>query len=201
MTLVGRIAVGFAALCIFTFDAGTANANDYREKGKTVEIVGSKVIVTPTRDWNRLDYEPGKYAETWTLDGDQLNDVTFYCGVEPGRPLVKERDKKRQPLPKLSANALLIEIPELLENTHRASKQSGRFALTSSKPGRFLARDGVEFTYEYTDQDELVRKGEARAVLIGKRLCMVAFEAPRLHFFDKSLADFRALADSARLRR
>jgi hypothetical protein len=157
------------------------------------------MIVMPPRDWNRLDARPGKYAETWTLDGEQLNDVTFYGGVEAGKPLVKERDKKRAPLPKFTASTLLVEIPELLEGTYRAYKQIGNFKLTGSTRGTFLGREGVQFTFEYIDQDELPRKGEARAVIIGKRLYMVTFDAPRLHYFDKTLPDFRALADAARI--
>lgn len=178
--------------------AGTVQANAYREAGKAVAVADSGVTVTPTRDWNRLDAKPGKRTEVWTLDGDQLNDVTFFGGIEPGAPLLKERNKKRAPLPKFTATTLLVELPELLEGTYRAYKQIGGFSLTGSQPGRFLGRDGVHFTYEYTDKDELPRKGEARAVLIDKKLYMVTFDAPRLHFFDRTLADFRSLADSAK---
>jgi hypothetical protein len=187
-----------AALC-FAYANAAAVAHDYREKGKAVEIAGSNLMVTPPRDWNRLDGRPGKFAEMWTLDGQQLNEVTFYAGVEPGAPLVKEQDKKEFPLPKFGQTTLLIEIPELLEGTYRASRHIGGFMLTSSRPERFLGREGVRFTYEYTDVDELPRKGEARAVLVGKKLYMMTFDGPRLHYFDRTLADFRALVETAKL--
>ena len=146
-----------ALACAFlsTATTGVAFANAYREKGQAAEVAGSALSVVPPRDWNRLDIKPGKVAETWTLDGEQLNDVTFYGGVEAGMPLVRERDKKRQPLPKFSATTLLIEVPELLEGTYRAAKQIGDFKVTGSTPGRFLGKDGVQFTYEYVDRDEL----------------------------------------------
>lgn len=188
-----------AALALAVLGANAAHANAYREKGKAVQVANSELTVTPARDWNRLDIRPGKYAETWTLDGEQLNDVTFYGGVEAGKPLVRERNKKRDPLPKFTGATLLIEVPELLEGTYRTYKQIGSFTLTGSKPDRFLNRDGVRFTYDYTDQDGLPRKGEARAALVAKKLYMVTFDAPRLHYFDRALADFRALADTARL--
>ena len=197
MTMIGARTWMFAALCVAVMGAGEARANTYREKDKVVEVAGSDMTVTPPRDWNRLDAKPGKYAEIWTLDGEQLNDVTFYGGVEPGNPLVRERDRKRDPLPKFTAGTLLIEVPELLEGTYRAAKGIGGFATTSARPERFLGEDGVGFTYEYTDSDELPRKGEARAVISGGKLYMVTFDAPRLHYFDKTLADFRALADTA----
>jgi hypothetical protein len=174
-------------------------ANAYREKGKIVKVGDSGLTVAPPRDWNRLNLKPGKFAEVWTLDGEQLNDITFFSGVASGEPLVRERDKKREPLPKFKSDALLIEIPELLEGTYRAHKHIGSFTLTSSKPGKFLGNDGVIFAYDFTDHDGLPRKGEARAVIIAKKLYMVTFDAPRLHYFERTLSDFRALADSASL--
>lgn len=191
-----------SALCVVaTLSAFCAplHANDYREKGKPVEIAKSVVSVTPPRDWNRLSIKPGKYAETWTLDGEQLNDVTFYGGVESGKTLVRERDKKRDPLPKFLDSMLLLDIPELLQGTYRAGKKISGFEVTNSTPGKFLARDGVHFAYQYLDEDDLPRKGEARAVILEKKLYMVTFDAPRLHYFDQTVDDYRALADAAKI--
>lgn len=199
MTVMTRNTWVLSALCFAAVATGVAHANAYQEKGKVSEIADSGMVVTPPRDWNRLSIRPGKYAEVWTLDGEQLNDVTFYGGVEAGAPLVKERNKKRDPLPKFTSTTLLVEVPELLEGTYRAYKKIGSFALTNTKPGQFLGRDGVHFTYDYTDQDDLPRKGEARAVLINKKLYMVTFDAPRLHYFDRTLTDFRTLADAIKM--
>ncbi len=188
-----------ACLCLMTMTATASYANAYRESGKIVKVGDSGITVTPPRDWNRLDLKPGKFAEVWTLDGEQLNDVTFYGGVASGQPIVRERNKKRDPLPKFREDALLIELPELLEGTYRAYKRIGSFTLTNSTPSDFLGQKGVLFTYDYTDQDGLPRKGEARATIISKKLYMVTFDAPRLHYFERTLGDYRALADTARL--
>ena len=177
----------------------TALANGYREKGKAVAVASSKMVVTPPRDWNRLSIKPGKRAETWTLDGEQLNDVTFYGGIEPGDPLIREVNKKRAPLPKLTQSTLLVEIPELLEATYRTAKEIGSFTLSSSSPDRFLGHEGIRFTYEYVDNDNLHRRGEARATLVEGVLYMTTYDAPRIHYFDKSLSDYRALSDTATL--
>lgn len=191
--------LSMAALCVTLLGTGAVQANAYREKGKIVDVAHSALTVTPPRDWNRLDIKPGKHAETWTLDGEQLNDVTFYGAIEPGEPLVREQSKKRDPLPKFTSTTLLAEIPELLEGTYRAYKKIGAFTLTGSKPDVFLGTAGVRFTYEYVDTDQLPRKGEAQASLIGGKLYMATFDAPRLHYFDRSIADYRALAGSAKL--
>lgn len=190
-----------AAAISVTLVLGTPSlANSYRESGKLVDLGKSGMSVVPPRDWNKLTLEPGKYAETWTLDGEQLNDVTFYSGVESGKPLVRERDKKRDPLPKYSDKMLLIELPELLEGTYRAYKKISGFRLASSSPGQFLRQKGVLFSYEYTDEDNLPRRGEARATIIAKKLYMVTFDAPRLHYFDKTVSDYRALADATSIK-
>lgn len=174
-------------------------AHSLREHGEAVSVADSRMSVTPPRDWNRLSGNVGKNTESWSLDGAQLNEVTFYGGIPAGKPLVKERNRKDHPLPKVGSNMLLIEVPELLEGTYRADREIGDFEVVSSAPGEFLGHDGIHFSYQYVDQDQLTRKGEARATIINGRLYMVTFDAPRLHYFDQTADDFRALADSARL--
>ncbi len=187
------------ALAMFALTPTTASAHKLREQGVAVTIADSPLTVTPARDWNRLDGHIGKHVESWTLDGGQLNDVTFYAGIEPGKPLLRERSKKREPLPKFSAATLLVELPELLETTYRSYKQIADFRVVNVQPARFLGQDGVLFTYEYVDQDELTRQGEANAAIIGGRLYMVSFDAPRLHYFARGVEDFRRLVETARL--
>lgn len=176
-----------------------AHANAYREKNKQATVANSLMKVTPSRDWNSLKVRPGKKAEVWTLDGEQLNDVTFYGGIAPGEPLIRERSKKRKSLPKFTRETLLVELPELLEKTYRAEKGIGSFSIITSDSDRFLGQDGVRFTYEYVDADNLPRRGEARATLIKGLLYMATFDAPRLHYFEATLPAFRALMDSATL--
>jgi hypothetical protein len=197
---MGIVRIGLAAALLTTAPIlETASANDYRERGKVAELSGSAVSITPPRDWNKLAIRPGKFAETWTLDGEQLNDVTFYTGVEPGAPLVKERNKKRKPLPKFGTETLLVEVPELLEGTYRAYKEIGEFRLTGSKPGSYLGVKGVEFTYDYTDGDQIRRQGEAHAAIISGKLYMATYDAPTIHFFQRNIADYRALIATAKL--
>lgn len=176
-----------------------AQAHKLRLKGEQVAVAGSSMSVTPGRDWNSLSAKVGKNTETWTLDGEQLNDVTFYGGIPVDSPLVKEKNKKKEPLPKFTSTTLPVELPELLERTYRTYKSSASFQVLSAEPRLFLGREGVVFTYEYTDADDLTRKGEARASIIGGKLYMVTFEAPRLNYFGKTMNDFTILVETARL--
>ncbi|RYY29279.1 MAG: hypothetical protein EOP62_00065 [Sphingomonadales bacterium] len=195
---MGKAWVAWVALLIFALHS-PAIAHKLRAKGEAVNVADSKLTVTPSRDWNRLSEDVGKNTESWTLDGGQLNDLTFFGGIEPGRPLVRERNKKRAPLPKFQKTTLLAELPELLEGTYRTQKNIGAFQLISADPVKFLGETGVTFTYEYTDDDRITRKGEATAALVGGKLYMVTFDAPRLHYFDWAIGEVRALMATARL--
>ncbi|MES2700246.1 MAG: hypothetical protein V4647_11615 [Pseudomonadota bacterium] len=199
MTIRNLSMSAVSAILVASLLPSPASAHGLREMGETVEVADSNMAVTPSRDWNRLSGNIGRRTETWTLDGGQLNDVTFYGGIEIGDPLVREQNRRQEPLPKFTETTLLIEIPELLEGTYRTYKSIGTFETLSAEPIRFLGHSGVLFTYEYTDVDELTRKGEARASIIDGELYMVTFDAPRLHYFEQVIGDFRALADSSRL--
>lgn len=200
MTQIGTRLAAAAATASLLSLAVPAGAHKLHLKGVATTVAQSTLSVTPARDWNQLGLRMGKNVETWTLDGEQLNDVTFYGGIAAGMPLVREKSKKREPLPKFTAQTLLVEVPELLERTYRSYKDIGAFTLTSTDPTAFLGGEGVRFTYEYRDADELSRKGEARAVIRQGKLYMITFDAPRLNYFDKAVGDFHALADSAVMR-
>lgn len=191
--------IAWMALAAIVFQVPSAIAHKLRLKGEAVTVADSSLTVTPARDWNRLSENSGKNTETWTLDGEQLNDLTFFGGISPGKPLVKERHKKRDPLPKFEKSTLLVELPELLERTYRTYKNIGAFQLGSTEPAKFLGQDGVIFTYQYTDEDLITRKGEAIAAIVGGKLYMVTFDAPRLHYFDRAIGDVRALVATAKL--
>ena len=189
------IAIAFAPVL---FLAAPAGAHKLHQRGLAVAVASSPLTVTPSRDWNQLNGNIGKNTETWTLDGGQLNDVTFYGGIPAGRSLVREKNKKHEPLPKFTRETLLVEVPELLERTYRTYKDLAAFQLLSTEPVPFLGSEGVTFRYEFTDKDELTRKGEARAAIIDGKLYMITFDAPRLNYYARSASDFQALADSAR---
>lgn len=112
---------------------------------------------------------------------------------------MREVSKKRKPLPKFTSNTLLVEVPELLEGTYRSSKEIATFTVSGAKPDRFLEHDGIRFTYDYVDEDALPRRGEGRAALIKGLLYMATYDAPRLHYYDRTLEDFHALTDTAKL--
>lgn len=174
-------------------------ANDLMKSGESVTVAKSSLSVTPPRDWNKLSVRPGKKAETWTLDGERLNDISFYADIAPGEPLFREHNKKRDPLPKLRPNSLLTDIPELVEGTYRSHYSIAVFSIGTSSPTKFLGHPAIRFSYEYVTPDELTRRGEAVAMLRNGNLFMISYDAPKLHFFDRNVDDYRALVASAKL--
>ena len=172
--------------------------NSLISAGDRREVAKSPLAVTPVNEWNRLEERRGRRSETWTLDGEALNDVTFYGGILPGKPLFGEVDKRNRPLPRLSATMLMTDIPTLFENSYRIAIETSLMTIDNVEPVTFAGRKGVRFTYNFVKQGEdLHRQGEARAAMINGALYMITYEAPALHYFDKSLAAFRQLADSA----
>ncbi len=187
-------------IALLFFVATPAAANRLIEANRSVEIADSALEVTPARDWNRLSARPGRSAETWTLDGDALNDVTFYAGIENDRPIFREVNRRNQPLPRFSSTMLLTDVPTLLENSYRVGRGVSVFAMDRVEPMRFGGQGGVRFHYSFTAGDEVRRRGEAVGAIVRGKLYLIAYEAPAIHYFDASVEDFRRLIASAMLR-
>ena len=94
--------------------AAPVHAHKLIEPGLQGRIARGAFSASPQSTWNRLNQKEGKYQEIWTIDGDQLNQIMFFGGVPVGEPLLKERNKKMDPLPKVAGNMLLPEIPVFL---------------------------------------------------------------------------------------
>ena len=169
-------------------------------QGQAVAVAKSALTILPDREWNKMGARPGRNSETWTLDGDGLNDVTFYGGIESDRTLFREVSKRTKPLPRFSATMLLTDIPALLENSYRIALATPLMAVESVAPATFVGAKGVTFTYSFTRPDEEVRrKGEGYAAIIAGKLYMATFEAPDIYYYDRDIAGFRSLVASARI--
>jgi hypothetical protein len=158
------------------------------------------MTVTPGEDWNRWSTRPSKKGETWTLDGVSLNELSFFAGVLPGEAIYRERSKKDEPLPKFDARMLPPDIVQAVEGSYRILLRTPLFAIDSQEPAKLGGHNGVRFTYHYTVQDEDVRrKGEARAAIVDGRLYLVTFAAPEIHYFDAGITEARRVMDSVRI--
>lgn len=169
-------------------------------KAQRVAVAKSAMTVAPASDWNRWSVRPSKRGEIWTLDGIGLNELSFFGGVVPGEAIYRERDKKDEPLPRFDARMLGPELVQAVEGSYRILLRTSLFAIDEVAPSTLGGHPGVRFAYRYTVQDEEVRrKGEGRAAIVGGQLYLITFAAPEIHYFDAGIAEARAIMDSAQI--
>ena len=167
---------------------------------RPVAVAKSGLTVTPRTEWNRSSSRPSKKGEIWTQDGVSLNAMSFFAGIMTGEPIYKDRNKKDAPLPRFDARMTAPEIVQLFEASNRIILKTSLFEIDQVEPAKLAGHDGVRFTYHYVVQDEEVRrKGEARAAVIGGKLYLINFVAPAIHYYDHGIAEARSMMDGARL--
>ena len=95
---------------------------------------------------------------------------------------------------------LLTDVVQLVESTMRISLDTSIFEVDKIEPAKLAGQDGVHFSYRYVVQsDEVRRKGEARAAIIGGKLYLINFVAPALYYFDANIGEIQAIMDKAKL--
>jgi hypothetical protein len=185
-------------LALLLLSASPAAAgNSLVAAGQPVVVAKSSMKVRPATEWNKLGRRPVANGEVWTLDGDGLNKISFYGGLAEGMTLVREIDRKNKPLPRVNAAMLVTDVPQLVENTYRLAQNTALFSVDAVEPAVLGGADGIRFTYSFVRSDEVQRRGEGHAALIKGKLFLITYEAPALHFFDRDIAHFRQIVDSA----
>jgi hypothetical protein len=166
--------------------------------GAPATVAKSGLQVTPSQPWNRLGGRIGRNAESWTLDGLSLNDMTFYGGIADNTTLFREVNKKDAPLPRFSATMLIPDVVQLFEGSYRVANGTSLMTIDTVEPAKFAGNPGFRFTYNFTVQNEEVkRNGEARGAIVGGKLYMITFEAPVIHYYAHDIEAFRKVADGA----
>jgi len=153
-----------------------------------VNVDGLKIV--PDSDWNQSSSRPGKQGRIWTRDGFELNAIEFFAAVPSGGTIYREGDKKRNPMPKFDSGLLLPELADFFEKSFRAQNQLSDYSLVESSPTTLNGAKGLRVRYRYTlPNDDLTRFGEARLAVVNRKLYVVNFYAPKLHYFDASLGE------------
>jgi hypothetical protein len=175
-----------------------AQSSRLKAAGVATAVAKSPLTVTPDKAWNKAG-RPGRLSESWTLDGLTINELTFYGGIVDGKTLFREVDKVNAPLPKFSKTMLAPDIATLLESSYRVALGTSLMQIESIEPATFAGTQGFQFTYSFAVQDEVKRRGIARGAVIGDKLFLVTYEAPRIHYFERDKDSFDKIASSARL--
>lgn len=193
-----RLLAFLALLCAF---AASPAAAQWRlvEAGTPREVVNGALVVTAPGEWNRATSRPTKRTEIWTKDGTTLGELDFWLGVKPGEPLFKEQSKKKAPLPKFDPKMLPTDLVEFFEDTARTVLGGSLFEVNYVRPATLAGYPAVEFEHTFTGADEVARKGLVRGAIIGERLYLINWDAPKLHYYDENVGEVRAIMDSAKL--
>ena len=186
----------FLAAVALSTAAVSADARFTEVKDPVAKVAKKTMSVTPAGAWNKSSSRPSKRAESWTIDGLALNDLTFFGAIKDGEPLFREQHKKLKPLPKFSASMLPTDLAEFVESSARNLVDTPLFTTEAVEPATLGGHPGVRMRFRYTASDELERKGEAVAAIVAGKLYVVSFDAPAIYYFDKDIARVRQMMAS-----
>ncbi len=165
--------------------------------------VARTMRVTPTMRWNRVPRTVNDISreENWTLHGLTLDGLAFVGGLESGRPLVRrQRRQDIRQVPNFRVDMSPPEIASMIESFYRIRAGSVSFEMTGLQPRTFLGQPGFQFDYEHLGGNELARQGRVVWTVVGDRLYMILFDAPKSHYFAQIIPEVERIVESARLR-
>lgn len=181
---------------------GSFGLNSYRlVEPREREVVGD-MRVTPTLRWNRAPRTLNDISreENWTMHGVTLDGLTFVGGLNDGNELVRwQRRTDIRQVPRFRADMSPPEIASMIESYYRIRAGSVSFEMTGLQPRNFLGQPGFQFDYRHLGGNELERQGRVVGAVIGRRLYMILFDAPKSHYFPTLIPEVERIVASARL--
>ncbi len=174
-------------------------------RARTVPVGDGSVVVTPTREWNRVSstwsIDDIRAVEDWTLNGSSLDSLSFVTGLKGGRYIIRQSKREAQQVPKFRSDMTAPEVTAMLESFYRVKAGTIDFKTIGLSPRQFMGYPGFQFDFDHLDTDEVWRRGRSVGAVIGGRLYLVLLDGARSHYFNAALPDFEAVANSARLKR
>lgn len=164
-------------------------------------VVGERLLVRNDGNWSRMQGgTPVPKRDLWTTDGITLDQLRFYVGLAKGESLVAIKDRPAdKPIPRFRDAMEAQEVVELYEAF--ATSDGSVFKLEKLAPARFLEADGFRFDFSRVRKSDDVRtRGVVYGAQHGKEWFLMAYEAPRIHYFPKNLPRVEAIAQSARVK-
>ena len=174
-------------------------------RARPIAVGDGSVIVTPTREWNRVSatwsIDDIRAVEDWTLNGSSLDSLSFVTGLKGGRYIIRQSKRAAQQVPKFRSDMTAPEVTAMLESFYRVKAGTVDFKTIGLSPRQFMNYPGFQFDFDHLDSDEVWRRGRAVGAVIDGRLYLVLLDGARSHYFNAALGDFEAVANSAQLKR
>jgi hypothetical protein len=167
--------------------------------------VKDALIVEPDIAWNRInqqDISGRSQTEIWTADGPLLNTLTFFAGIEDGKPLLvqnAEQERQRGKLPEFRKSMTATEIMELVESTRAKLSPSSITKTRNLRPEKFIGKDGFRFDMTFVGKDEVDREVTVIGTVHEGRLYLIEYQGTRLYHYDLRRQQAERIIQTARL--
>lgn len=136
--------------------------------------------------------------ELWTLNGPAIDSIAFYAPIGDNQSLQNAKSGT-DPFPVYRAGMTPTEIAELYEATLRRTSGSAIVEVKNLRPAKLGTAEGFRAETEFTGADRVRRKGMLVGAVKDKKLYLVHFQAPVLHYYDKAAPDVEKMLSSATL--
>ena len=149
--------------------------------------------------WNRVP----DFKEIWTMDGLPLQSLTFFPPLSSGRSITGRGNKRRDIAPPVFRCGMTeMEIMDFLETSWRLllirDTQDGHIKTRTAclRPEIVGNEGGFSFEMEWSGETFLDFKGLFFCVVKNGRLHVALYQGTRVGFYDRHLADARAVMES-----
>ena len=166
--------------------------------------VKDALSVEPDIAWNKIntqDITGRNQTETWTADGPLLNTLTFFAGIEDGRPLFVQtaEQEKNNKLPEFRKTMTSTEIMELVEATHAKRARAALIKTRNLRPEKFAGKDGFRFEMTYVGKDEVDRDVTVVGAVHNDRLYLIEYQGTHVYHYELRRAQAERIMQNAQL--
>ncbi len=163
-------------------------------------VVGD-ITLLPANGWTQLpsDLALGSNGVVWTVDGVFLNHLII-ASVEHQKSLFKSQNDEL-PMPKFDQSMLPNEVENwVLTSFKNLYGGSVRIDSSGLAPMPMGSQDGISFSMRFYNLDGLLHNAKVFAVTEQKKIYLLVYVAPEVHYFQEYLPRVEALAGTLQLK-
>ncbi len=147
-----------------------------------VREVGGAYRVHPQVAWNR---RADQGVEFWTIDGEALQQLSLYAGIEDGDALLPGKTGKDEDMPVYRSGMRAVDVQDLVVASYRETGAQDIEA-RGLRPAPFGPWRGFRFELDFVDSDGLQRRAKALGAIDDDgRLHLILYDGSRQHYFPK----------------
>lgn len=162
--------------------------------------VGGRLQLVLEEAWNQINAPGlnGPNCQTWTMEGMAIDQLLIYTGLKDDEALHCGSGFSDKKSFKFRAGMQPDQIVALFEGM--LTRDGSTFLLLRLEPAPFGGGKGFHFEYSLTRKSDNVELlGTADAVVSGKELYAIVYQAPKLVFYPRHQKRVAHIIKSARL--